>query len=115
MDVKDDGVLTVTQVKDPDGENADQLTTWLQNHVQQMSTGQFPVHSWDPLFAAVHEHFDEMPMEITNVDYGVKVKHTGEPGCPAKIVKKHANVVTKFIENGRREARKGHSNPSCGE
>ena len=110
------GIRAVTKVKNADSlpdDKVDELTEWLQKHVEQMKSGDYEVRSWDPLFAEIHDNKKDISMKVENIEHGVKVTEKSRRACPAKLIKKHANVVTKFISDGRNEARKSHSVPAA--
>lgn len=91
-----------------------QVSSWIQERVKQMidciENNQEP-RSWDPLFAKTFERKDELNITATNIDDGVVADLLGLTDCGKSLAKAHADLVTKFIENGRSELQKEHPAP----
>lgn len=109
-----DGVHAETWVKDSDSideEERAKLAEWLQRHVAQMALQQYPVRSWDPLFAAIHNHGEDITLDWDPTEYGVSVTHSGATPCAAALAVEHSAVVSGFVDRGREEASQRHSVP----
>jgi hypothetical protein len=104
----DDGVETVTESDKPE------VAKKIQEHVAAMhkrvKDGK-GIHLRDPLFAELFRHYDKIRMAVVQTDKGVKVTETSDNPYVAKLIRAHAAVVTKFIENGPDETRKNHTVP----
>lgn len=106
------GVETITESDKPD------IVAKIQEHVAAMhdrvknGTG---IHLRDPLFAEIFRHYDKIIMKIEKIEKGVKVTETSDDPYVAKLIQAHAQVVTKFIENGHDEVHKNHPLPEKGE
>lgn len=88
-----------------------EVTGKIQEHVAAMhkrvKSGS-GIHLRDPLFAEIFKHYDKIEMVIEKTEKGVRVKETSKDEYVAKLIRAHAEVVSKFIENGHEEARKNH-------
>ncbi len=94
-----DGVESLTESDDP------AIAKAIQAHVESMSarvTQARPIHQRDPLFREVFRHADKITMVYEATAGGVKVTETSTDPYVAKLIQAHAEVVTKFIANGRR-------------
>jgi len=103
------GVETITESSTPDG------AATLQKHVAAMHdrvTKSDPFHARDPLFAELFAHASEITMVVENTAKGVKVRETSTTPYVTDLIRAHAAVVTKFIENGRREMHVDHPVPA---
>jgi hypothetical protein len=108
----DRGVETLTESNKPE------VAKKIQEHVpamyERLKSGN-GVRYWDPLFAEAFKHGKKMKMEITNTEKGVKVTEISDDPEVVKIIQAHAEVVTKFVEQGFDEAHKEHPVPAKGE
>ena len=114
VELGEDGVHAQTWVKDSDSiddEERAMLADWLQRHVAQMALQQYPVRSWDPLFAAIHNNGEDITLEWDPTEFGVNVTHSGATPCAAALVEEHTAVVTGFVDRGRAEASQSHGVP----
>jgi hypothetical protein len=103
------GVETTTESTTPEGARN------IQAHVAAMHArllNDEPIHARDPLFAELFAHADQIKMEIVNTASGVRVRETSTDPYVTKLIRAHAAVVTKFIENGRREMHVDHPAPA---
>ena len=91
-----------------DNEERAMLADWLQRHVAQMALQQ---RSWDPLFAAVHNHGKGITLDWDPTEFGVSVTHSGTTSCAAALVMEHSAVVSGFVDRGRAEASQSHGVP----
>lgn len=104
-----DGVETLTESDDP------AVAEKIKAHVDSMYTrveNRRPIHQRDPLFREVFAHADKIVMAKEPTAKGVKVVETSADPYVAKLIKAHAEVVSKFIANGRREAMTNHEVPA---
>ena len=120
--IDDVGIEATTYSYDRD------VGTWIQSHVYQMvslmENGGW-IRGWDDLFRHLFDHRHDHTMQVTNTTedgkYGVEVVQMvssdvdddNERDCIAKLIQDHAEVVTRFLERGRREMNKNH--PVSGE
>lgn len=84
----------------------------LQKHVSQMESrldGGFGVRHWDPAFAELREHYDDIEVKLTNIKGGVAVSVTGKTPAAVKVAQNHAKIVSGFVERGHTEAQKEHA------
>lgn len=103
------GVETLTESANPQG------VAMLQKHVAAMHERiehDQPIHMRDPLFAELFAHAGEISMTVENTEKGVKVRETSTSSYVTKLIRAHAAVVTKFIEQGRREMHVDHALPT---
>lgn len=102
------GVETVTESDDPE------VAAGIQTHVAAMHARLkegLGIHLRDPLFREVFHHADKIHMKITDIETGVRVTETSDDPYVASLIQAHANVVSKFIENGHDEVRRDHAVP----
>jgi hypothetical protein len=105
---QEDGVETITESEDPE------VAAKIQEHVHAMHarlTEQRPIHQRDPLFRALFAHADQVEMNVTDTDHGVRVRETSADPKVAKMIQAHAEVVSLFIKNGHAEMRRDHAVP----
>jgi uncharacterized protein len=99
------GVRTITEADDP------AVTTRLQEHVQAMyarlKEGQ-PIHTRDPLFAALFRSADKIDVRIEKTATGLRVTETSADPETVELIRRHAQVVSLFIANGMTEMMKSH-------
>jgi hypothetical protein len=102
------GVDTLTESDDPE------VAASIQTHVAAMHARVKEgrgIHMRDPLFREVFRHADRISMEITDTDKGVRVIETSDDPYVASLIQAHADVVSRFIENGHEEVQKNHAVP----
>jgi len=104
----DGGVETVT-------ESADQaVAAKIREHVRAMEArlrdGR-PIHRRDPLFAALFAHASGIRMRIEDTPRGVRVRETSSDAYTAKLIRAHAEVVSRFLARGWDEVRRNHEVP----
>jgi len=92
------GVVTVTRI--PSDQEAAEV---LKRHVAEMrslleSGGQ--VRRWDPLFAEIFEHAEEIEIEIETLEDGVRVTEISENPQIVALIRAHAQKVDEFIARG---------------
>lgn len=107
-----DGVETVTESDDPD------VVVGIQTHVAAMHARLKEgrgIHLQDPLFREVFRHADKIQMKVADIETGVHVTETSDDPYVASLIRAHANVVSKLIENGHDEIRKDHAVPQRAE
>lgn len=102
------GVETVTESDNPEIAAKIQEHVWAMEKRLKSGNG---VRYWDPLFAEAFKHGHKMKMEIKKTEKGVKVVETSEDAHAVKIIQAHADVVSRFVENGFEEAEKAHKVP----
>jgi hypothetical protein len=103
-----DGVETLTESDDAE------VAAKIQEHVVAMHrrvTEPDPIRMRDPLFAAIFRNVDKIDMEIEKTPKGVRVTETSFDPYVAKLIRAHADVVSRFLENGYPEARANHPLP----
>ena len=66
------------------------------------------IHQRDPLFVELFEHADQVEMNITYTDKGLRVVETSTDPAVAVLLHKHAETVNGFIKNGMPEMMKNH-------
>jgi hypothetical protein len=104
-----DGVLTVTESDNPE------VAAKIREHVKSMYArveDDRPIHQRDPLFAEIFQHSDAIEMSMETTEKGIRVRETSEDPYVVKLIKAHAEVVNRFLENGRPEMRRDHAVPA---
>ncbi len=102
------GVDTLTESDDPE------VAAGIQTHVAAMHARVKEgrgIHMRDPLFREVFRHADTIDMKITDTAKGVRVIETSDDPYVASLIQAHADVVSRFIENGHEEVQKNHAVP----
>jgi hypothetical protein len=103
-----DGVETVTESANPD------VAVTIREHVVAMTrrieTGS-PIHVRDPLFREIFAHARDIAVRHEATANGIRVTETSKDPYVARLIKAHAAVVTKFIENGHAEMMRDHAVP----
>jgi hypothetical protein len=68
---------------------------------------------WDDLFAALFERHASIAMSVENTKHGVRVKETSDDPVGVALIQAHAEVVSKFVAHGFKEARRNHPVPAA--
>jgi uncharacterized protein len=99
------GVRTTTESDDP------AVVAQLREHVQAMyarlKEGR-PINARDPLFAALFEHADKIKFRTEDTAKGITVTETSDDPEVAGLIRRHAEVVNKFVANGMPEMMRTH-------
>lgn len=104
----EDGVETVTESDDEEiASKIKEHVEWMKVRIEKVN----PVRMRDPLFAELFQHTDKIVMKYEDTEKGVKVIETSSDPYVAQLIKAHAKVVSKFVENGHAEAMKNHAVP----
>ena len=83
----------------------------LQKHVAQMESrldGGMGVRHWDPAFAELRAHYDDMKVEIEKVEGGIAVVVTGETKAAIAVAQNHAKIISGFIKKGQEQMHARH-------
>lgn len=103
-----DGVETVTRSDDPE------IAAKIREHVAAMHgriENRRPIHRRDPLFDAVFRNAAKIRFVEESVPGGVLVRETSDDPAVVALVRAHARVVSRFLENGFDEVRRNHDVP----
>jgi hypothetical protein len=103
-----DGVETLTE--SDDAEIAGKIREHVRAMYSRLEEGR-PIHARDPLFAEIFRHADKIEMTMENTEGGLRVRETSTDPYVAKLIKSHAEVVSRFLANGRAEMHKNHPLP----
>ncbi|MCE9561559.1 MAG: hypothetical protein K8U57_05850 [Planctomycetes bacterium] len=102
------GVETVTESAVPEvAKKIQEHATAMHSRVKEGKG----IHYRDPLFAEIFKHSDKITMKVEKTEKGVKVTETSDDPYVAKLIQAHAEVVSKFVENGFEEVHKDHPLP----
>jgi intracellular sulfur oxidation DsrE/DsrF family protein len=102
------GVETVTE------SDREEVAKKIQDHVPAMVERlkkTRPVRMWDPLFAEMFRHGEQVKTTVEKTARGVKVVATSSDPRVVRLVQAHAGVVSKFVERGFAEAHEAHEVP----
>lgn len=92
------GVVTTTwSALDPDAART------LERHVVEMKAALEKgetVRGWDPLFAEIFQHYDEIDMLVETIEGGVRVTETSDNPEVVKLIQAHARKVNDFLARG---------------
>ncbi|KAL7540399.1 hypothetical protein ACHAXR_010080 [Thalassiosira sp. AJA248-18] len=114
----DTGIESYTYSDDED------VASWIQTHVYQMTSlmdsESGGIRLWDDLFHNMFELRDFHKLEVTNTTKGVyavqnvakDVEDADEKECTKSLIQAHAELVSLFVERGRREMRNNHRAPT---
>jgi hypothetical protein len=103
-----DGVETLTESDAP--ETVAKLREHVRSMYRRIEEGR-PIHRRDPLFAEIFANADKIEMTIEDTERGLRVRETSSDPYVAKLIQSHAQVVSRFLENGYAEMRKNHPLP----
>jgi hypothetical protein len=103
-----DGVETLTESDDP--EVAEKIRVHVASMYDRVEEGR-PIHQRDPLFRAVFAHANKIVFKTEPTGKGVRVTQTSTDPKVVALIQAHADVVSKFIANGRSEAHVNHDVP----
>ncbi|MGK2855793.1 MAG: hypothetical protein ACSLFQ_01165 [Thermoanaerobaculia bacterium] len=104
----DAGVDTLTESSDPE------VARQIRGHVASMKSRvaeATPIHQRDPFFVEIFKHADKIEMVIEPTENGVRVRETSKDPYVVKLIQSHAEVIDKFLENGRTEMHADHPLP----
>lgn len=100
------GYVSKTTSDDPE---AVQL---IQKHVKQME-GRLKqglmVRHWDPAYVEFVNYYDDIDIEITNIENGISIVATGKTKEAREVARNHAGIISKFIDYGWKEHDKTHA------
>jgi uncharacterized protein len=99
------GVRTTTEADDP--AVAAQLREHVQSMYARLKDGR-SINARDPLFAAIFENADKIHVKIENTPKGLTVTETSDEPAVVALIRRHAEVVGLFIENGMHEMMRTH-------
>lgn len=89
-----------------------ELAAMLQKHVaymkKRLDSGAM-VRRWDPAYAEMVAHYDDLEATIEVIDGGVKATINGKTPRAVKIAQNHAKIVTSFTKKGTEELHKEHA------
>ena len=88
-----------------------EVAEMIQTHVAQMESrleGGMGVRHWDPAFAELRAHYDDMEIAIEKIDGGIAVLVTGKTDDAIKVAKNHARIITGFVEKGGEQMHATH-------
>ncbi len=106
VELTEDGYRATTTSKDP------AMAKMVQKHVSQMQErldGGMGVRHWDPAFAEMRAHYDDMAVKIENVEGGVAVSVVGKTPEAVKVAQNHAKIVSGFVEKGETQMHAKHA------
>lgn len=90
-------VQTLTESSDP------AVTAKIKDHAQAMQARMkagAPVRIWDPVFEDLFRHHDQVTLEVTPTDRGVKVTETSRDPEAIALMRSHAIGVSAFVRHG---------------
>lgn len=109
--------LTATGYKSRTVSDNPEIARTLQKHVREMrerlGSGRM-VRRWDPAFAELVEHYQEIDHEFKEVDGGVEMIASGRTPEAIKVAQNHARIVSGFVEKGPAQMHEKHA-PALGE
>jgi hypothetical protein len=99
------GVRTTTESED--SAVAAQLRTHVRAMYARLKEGR-PINTHDPLFAALFRNADKIDARIEDTAKGLKVTETSSDPEVTALIRKHAEVVGRFLANGMHEMMRSH-------
>ena len=104
--------LTATGYKSRTVSDNPEIARTLQKHVREMrerlGSGRM-VRRWDPAFAELVEHYQEIDHEFKEVDGGVEMIASGRTPEAIKVAQNHARIVSGFVEKGPAQMHEKHA------
>jgi hypothetical protein len=91
-----------------------QVSDWIKLHVSQMVDlveQNLVIRPWDPVFAALFQHSNEVITTVSETSDGVAVSEEGLTECGKSLAELHSEVVSKFVSLGMEEAMNTHQVP----
>jgi uncharacterized protein len=91
-----------------------QVSDWIKLHVSQMVNlveQNLVIRPWDPVFAALFQHSNEVLTTVSETSDGVAVSEEGLTECGKLLAELHSEVVCKFVSLGMEEAMNTHQVP----
>lgn len=102
------GVETITESDDP------KVQALIKEHVaamyQRLASNQ-PIRKWDPLFAEIFKHADQIKMQVVITPKGIRVIETSDIAYVVKLIQAHAAGVSEFVQEGMTSMHKTHPLP----
>lgn len=89
-----------------------EVAKYLKRHVAQMESrleNGMGIRHWDPAFAELREHYDDMTIKVNDVDKGVSVDVVGKTPEAIKVAQNHAKIISGFVEKGNAQMHASHS------
>lgn len=105
VEMTDTGYKSRTVSDDPE------IAKTLQKHVKEMRErlgAGMMIRRWDPAFAELVEHYEEIDHEFKEVEGGVEMIAKGKTPEGIKIAQNHARIVSGFVEKGPGQMHKSH-------
>jgi hypothetical protein len=99
------GVRTTTQSDTP------AVAAQLREHVRTMYArlkDHRPINAGDPLFAALFKNADKIDVRIQDTPTGLTVTETSSDAEVVSLIRRHAEVVNRFLANGMHEMMQSH-------
>ncbi len=93
----ENGIRSTTTAATPE------LVRILQEHVlgmEQRFGRDRAIRSWDPLFAALFEHKDEIKMEYRNIEHGIEAVLTTDNPKLVELIQCHDATLHGFVDRG---------------
>lgn len=91
------GVRAETTSADPE------IAAMIRQHVTAMRTRLHegrPMRMWDPLFADIFAHHEQIALDIEEIPGGVRVTETSDDDGVVKLIQAHARAVSGFVDEG---------------
>lgn len=66
------------------------------------------VRRWDPAYAEMVEHYEDLDAKITPINNGVEVTVVGKTPRAIKVAQNHAKIVTSFAKEGFPAVKRKH-------
>ncbi len=84
----------------------------LQTHVKQMEErlkDGMMVRGWDPAYVEFVNHYDDIDIQITNIENGISIAANGKTPEATAVARNHAGIISQFISHGWKEHDKTHA------
>ncbi len=102
----DEGYVSKTTSEDP------KAVKLLQTHVKQMEgrlKDGLMVRGWDPAYVEFVNHYDDIDIQITNIENGISIVAIGKTPEAKMVARNHAGIVSQFINHGWKEHDNSHA------
>lgn len=105
VEVTDTGYKSRTVSEDPE------VAKTLQKHVREMRErlgAGMMIRRWDPAFAELVEHYQDLEHDFKEVPGGVEMIARGKTPEAVKVAQNHARIVSGFVEKGPAQMHESH-------
>jgi len=104
--------MTETGYKSRTVSDDPEIAKTLQKHVREMRErlgAGLMIRRWDPAFAELVEHYEDIEHNFKEVDGGVELVASGKTPDAIKVTQNHARIVSGFVDKGPAQMHEPHA------